>query len=136
METVDARPDPRRIVVVADDDEEMRTILASALRRRNYEVLLADSGDQVLARLRELADDGNAGVVDLVITDERMPGLSGLEVLQRLRAQGLGIPVILVSSFMDEGVRGTALRLGAAAVFAKPFNLLDLVAKVQDLLDG
>jgi DNA-binding NtrC family response regulator len=72
--------------------------------------------------------------MDLVISDERMPGMAGLEVLDALRRAGWPTPFILITGFGDQATHASARRLGASAVFDKPFDLDDLRKTVLQLL--
>jgi CheY-like chemotaxis protein len=116
-------------VLLAEDDEEMRSMLAEALRREGYAVVEARNGDELLARVRSSVlstDDG--APVDLVVSDIRMPGCSGLEVLEKLRDEDWAVPVILITAFGDEETHRKARSLGATLVLDKPFDVGDLCA--------
>lgn len=117
----------RRHVVLAEDDVRMRQLLASLLRRAGFDVTEARDGAELLDWLGELhmrPIDGRP--VDLVITDINMPTLSGLDVLTELRWDDWAIPVIIITAFGDERTHAECMRLGAAGVFNKPFDLDDL----------
>jgi CheY-like chemotaxis protein len=122
---------PRRThILLADDDDEMRSLLATTLRRDGYEVEEAVNGADLLVRIaRSLLDIGGGRVVrapDLVITDVRMPGFTGLEVLAALRDKAPKVPVIVITAFGDLETHQEAMQLGASAMFDKPFDLEDL----------
>jgi CheY-like chemotaxis protein len=124
----------RTRVIVADDDEQMRSLLLHVLTDEGYEVVEAADGHE-LGELLQI--DGTRPIlanVDAVIADIRMPGSGGLEVLAALRAVDWAMPVILITAFLDDDVAAEGARLGAAAVFSKPFILRDLVATMQSLL--
>jgi len=125
---------PARILL-AEDDVEMRRLLAATLRRDGYEVIEAADGIE-LRRLVELhlLDNREHPAVDLVITDIRMPGQSGLRVLAGLRSEDWATPVLLITAFGDEATHAEAKRMGAAAVFDKPFDLDDLRTAVLNLV--
>jgi DNA-binding response OmpR family regulator len=104
-------------VVLAEDDREFRRLLADALRAWGWAVVEAATGSELAAVLFG-ADDPP----DLVLTDVRMPGPSGLAVLRSLRAGDGGTPVILMTAFPDDAVRSEAAELGAA-LLEKPFRI-------------
>lgn len=113
-------------VLVADDDDEMRALLAQTLRDDGYEVVESDNGARALLALSlDRNGEGPRGV-DLVVTDLRMPGATGLEILVGLRALDWPVPVVLITAFLDEEVEAAARRLGVAAVLSKPFSLTEL----------
>lgn len=127
-----------RQVALAEDDEALRSLLATMLRRAGYAVREFSSGTQLLRTLA-LGDDGAAesdakSEISLVISDIRMPGVSGFEVLTRLHHAKLSVPVVLMTAFGDRLLHEKALRLGAAALIDKPFELEELVALAARLL--
>ncbi|WP_224369125.1 response regulator [Hyalangium versicolor] len=125
--------EPLRILL-AEDQPQMRSLLRGALRRDGYEVIEAEDGPSLLRALVSglLAEQSRAP--DLIITDVRMPGFTGLEVLARLRSEEWNTPVILITAFGDEALHAEAARLGANRVLDKPFELEDLRGAVRELL--
>jgi CheY-like chemotaxis protein len=111
-------------VLVAEDDCEMLRLLSSTLTRDGYDVLTAGSGLELFDRLRQARDDED--LPTLLVSDIRMPGLTGLQVLGTIRRWGLSIPVILITAFPDEATLSEAEQYGAAAVLGKPFDMDDL----------
>jgi len=112
----------RRHVLVAEDDTRMRQLLAAMLRRAGFEVTEAKNGAELLDCIGNLGATPTRSI-DLIISDIRMPMLSGLDVLTEARWDRWDIPVILITAFGDEDTHAEARRLGAAAVFDKPFEL-------------
>jgi DNA-binding response OmpR family regulator len=130
-EVVKARPR----LLLAEDDREMRQLLASALRRDGYEVIEVADGFQLFEWIgRAWLGDDELNAVALVVTDIRMPGFSGLDVLAELRQAGFETPVILITGFGDHETHALGLKLGAAAVLDKPFDLSDLRRCVHEAL--
>jgi len=120
-------------VLLAEDDDEMRSLLASALRRDGYEVRTCTNGINLLERVAPSFPHGGAEDYALIISDIRMPGLSGLEVLADLQGHRSAPPLILITAFGDEATHAQAKRLGAVAVFDKPFpidRLLDATHRI------
>jgi DNA-binding response OmpR family regulator len=132
-------PLPR--VLLAEDDAQMRLMLASALRRDGCEVIEVSDGWELLRYLTEnrleslpSLDTGASRRIDLLISDIRMPGRSGLDILAGMRWADWPMPVILITAFGDSQTHAEARRLGAAAVFDKPFDLDDFRTAVCNLL--
>jgi len=123
----------QRRVLLAEDDYEMRALLSLALREAGYDVCECGNGADLLTTL-SLLEASTAGVFDLVISDIRMPGASGLDVLEDLRHRKGVPPVILITAFGDDETHARARQLGAAAVFDKPFETDDLLSKVREVL--
>jgi CheY-like chemotaxis protein len=114
-------------VLVAEDDGEMRSLLSSVLAKDGYEVIEACSGEELVDFFGlALLDKSLCGSVDIVVSDLRMPGYSGLEALAGLRAAGCSVPFILITAFGSEEIHRQARDLGATAVFDKPFDMEDL----------
>ncbi len=122
-------------VLLADDDAEMRRLLARGLRKWGYLVVEAHDGNQLGALLDALVLDAlGAHHVDVVVADIRMPGPSGIELLAKLRSRDRATPMILMTAFGDPALHAEARRLGASAVFDKPFDLDDLCTAVVNLV--
>jgi DNA-binding response OmpR family regulator len=123
-------------VVVADDDAAMRGLLAEELRRDGCEVIEATDGEDLvdcLARVYFESDDRGASV-DLIVSDLRMPRLTGMDVLCVLRLARRETPFILITGFGDEGVRTEAREMGAVAVLDKPFEVDELRAAIHGVV--
>ncbi len=121
-------------VLIAEDDDEMRDMLASSLRKDGYEVIEASSGAAALEEIAMLLFRGEAMPVDVIVSDERMPGLLGLEVLAGLREARWRTPFILITGFGDAQTHQKAEQLGASAILDKPFDLDELKLIIQKAL--
>jgi two-component system, response regulator, stage 0 sporulation protein F len=121
-------------VLIADDDAEMRAMIAATLRRDGYDIVEAPSGAALLEEVSMLLFGGEAVPVDVIISDERMPGMLGSEVLAGLRDSHWPTPFILITGFGDRQTHQRALSLGARAVFDKPFDLDELKHKIEEIL--
>ena len=132
----DAEPDRRYRILLAEDDKEMRTLLMLALKRSGYEVVACPDGIDMLARLAAfLLPFKSAGEsFDLIISDIRMPGVTGMEVLQGKPQAGYFPPMILITAFGDEETHADAAEYGAAAMFDKPFDVDELLEKVNAIV--
>jgi CheY-like chemotaxis protein len=126
--------EPLRILL-AEDNIEMLRLVSGALKKDGYDVIEARSGAELLAHLVDhLLHPVDQPPVDLIISDLRMPGFTGLEVLGGLRAEDWVTPFILITAFGGEEVQHEALRAGAAAVFDKPFDIDDLRSTIATLI--
>lgn len=118
-------------ILLAEDDREMRALVERALRAAGYDVTACRDGSELLL---EMESDGSPGF-DLIVSDVRMPGMTGIEILEDLSGDGAGPPIILITAFGDPELHARARRLGAAAVLDKPFELRSLLARVREILD-
>jgi DNA-binding NtrC family response regulator len=103
-------------VLVVDDEDALRTTLAANLELEGHEVTEADSAERALAL-------AGGAPFDVVVTDIRMPGMTGVELFRALRARGLEVPVILMTAFAIEELVQSALEEGAFTVLPKPFEV-------------
>ncbi|MGH7440931.1 MAG: response regulator [Polyangiaceae bacterium] len=121
-------------ILVAEDDDEMRRLVAEALRKDGYDVLAISDGRQLLSALAgDLPDRRGDSHWDLVVSDVRMPGPSGLRILEQVRAARWQIPFILMTAFGDTTMHVRARALGAV-LFDKPFDVTKLRTAVASLL--
>lgn len=120
-------------ILLAEDDPAMRAMVARALRREGYEVCEVQDGTELLERLadRMLRPFWD---VDLIVSDVRMPGKTGLDVLTGLRKSDWSMPVILITAFGEQAIHTEAKRLGAAKVLDKPFDLDALTDAVKAIV--
>ena len=121
-------PSDKAVVHVIDDDEAMRESLAFLLSAVGMEVRTYESALEFL----DVAPNVEAGCV---ITDVRMPGLSGVDLLRRLRELKLGIPVIVITGHGDVPLAVEAMKIGALDFLEKPFDDEVLLASVRSALN-
>jgi len=119
-------PEVKR-VLVADDSETVTTLLVTALELEGYAVETAVNGV-------EAYEKGVAGDFDLVILDQLMPGLLGLEIIDRWQREGHTMPVIMLSGVDDDRTVVSSLDLGAVDFIRKPFRLPELMARIRQRL--
>lgn len=126
----------RARILVADDDAAMRTVVADTLETDGYRVRVASSGRAFLDAIVSI-DGGQHAMdgVDLVLLDNRMPGMTGLEALRRLRQNERNTPAILMTAYPAPQVEAEATSLGAT-VLSKPFTRGDLSRLVVEKLVG
>jgi two-component system response regulator FixJ len=115
------------VVHIIDDDEGQRESLAFLLRSANLEVRSFESAKAFLDELLH-------AVPSCVITDVRMPDMSGIELLRRLKELKIGVPVIVITGHGDIALAVEAMKMGAADFFEKPFDDDLLVASVRAAL--
>jgi DNA-binding NtrC family response regulator len=111
-------------ILIVDDDAGQRSLLESFLKGQGFQTVLAESGERALAILR-------GEPFDLMISDVRMPGLSGLETLRQARQQHAVLPVLLVTAYADIREAVGAMRDGAVSYLPKPIDLDELLAIVR-----
>ncbi|HET8703066.1 response regulator transcription factor [Castellaniella sp.] len=117
---------PKRILVVEDDDD-IAELLRLHLRDEGYDAVRVADGTQGMAALEQ-------GGWHALVLDLMLPGVDGLEICRRARAMAYYIPIIITSARSSEVHRILGLELGADDYLAKPFSMMELVARVRALL--
>jgi diguanylate cyclase (GGDEF)-like protein len=117
------------LILVVDDEDRVRQRFAGLLTQEGYEVVLANSGADALARVRDSKPD-------LVLLDVVMPGMDGLEVCRILksRRESSFLPVIILTAKSDMESRVEGLKLGADDYLGKPADPRELMARIEALL--
>jgi two-component system response regulator MprA len=122
-----ANLESQALVLIIEDDRSISAMLRRGLTFEGYQVTLAESGPQGLERARGIAPD-------LVILDVMLPGMSGFEVCKRLRADGLAVPIIMLTARDEVSDRVAGLDAGADDYLVKPFAFPELLARLRALL--
>lgn len=121
-------------VLIADDDPELRALLRVALAADGHEVTEAANGREALDAVSPALFAEPKPLPDVIVTDVRMPGISGLSLVAGLRSCGCMMPVIVMSAYDGERLHDDARRVGADIVFAKPFEVDDLRTAVMNVV--
>ena len=119
--------DPTKRVLIVEDDLHIAELLRLHLRDEGYAVTHAGDGHAGLAELER-------GSWDALVLDLMLPGIDGLEICRRARAMARYTPIIIISARSSEVHRILGLELGADDYLAKPFSVLELVARVKALM--
>ena len=127
-ETADSGATRPRILIV-DDEPSMRDMLRIVLRRDGYDVLVAENGAQAVAMLQQQH-------VDLLLSDIRMPDVSGVEVLRAAKEINRDIVAFMMTAFASTETAVEAMRLGAVDYFTKPFSMDELRFKVRQHVEA
>jgi DNA-binding NtrC family response regulator len=115
-------------VLVVDDKDMMRDSVTATLQRAGFEVASAPDGQQALDKIA-------ARRPDVVVTDLRMPGLSGIELVDRIRRIDDGLPVLLMTAFGTIETAVKAMKAGAFDYLTKPFEGDELVISVKRAIE-
>lgn len=112
-------------VLIVEDDRDLADNLAEVLDGQGVETVIVDSAEAALTTLENSSFDG-------VLTDNRLPGLAGVDLVAELRRRGLEMPVVMMSAFMDERSVARAETLGALAVLSKPVDLVRMLSLIAE----
>ncbi len=117
------------MIAIVDDDESVRKATKSLVRSLGYEAATFCSAEEFL-------ESSQLMTTACRITDVRMPGMSGVELQDRLIADGCSLPTVFISAFSDERVQQKVLESGAVGYLRKPFEEDRLVACIEIALKG
>ena len=118
-----------RFIAIVDDDRSVQTALQDLIESEGLSTLCFSSAEQFL-------DSGAQHKAMCLIVDIRMPGMSGLELQTKLKAERCRIPIIFITAHGDEKMRMQALRAGAVEFMAKPFDDEALLESVRAALES
>jgi CheY-like chemotaxis protein len=121
-------------IILAEDDGAMRCLMASKFRTAGCEVLEFEDGIGLHDFLQNALRAGGLSPFDVVVSDLRMPGRSGLDVLAALRRSDGATPFVLITAFGDRPTYLEARQLGVTETLDKPLDVDDLVSLVQHLV--
>ncbi len=110
-----------KIVAIVDDDRNLRTALQDLLESAGLRGEVYSSADEFIVRKGYLTSD-------FVLSDLRMPGISGIDLLRWLRDEGIDQPVIIMTSYPDADIAATAIQQGASAFLKKPLDSSELLS--------
>jgi two-component system, OmpR family, response regulator VicR len=110
-------------ILIIEDDEQSRQVVRLAMQSQSFLLQEAKTGDEGLEIAR-------AGEPDLILLDVNMPGMSGLDVCRKLRAEGLLVPIIMLTAKSDTIDKVVGLEVGADDYVTKPFEVRELMARI------
>jgi CheY-like chemotaxis protein len=118
-------------VLVVDDESDVELLFRQQFRRElregRFVMDFAQSADEALTKVR----DSDGATIILLVSDINMPGMSGLDLLPRIKAERPDIPVLMVTAYGDDNTRKTALDRGADGFLTKPIDFTTLRSEVQ-----
>ena len=115
------------MIAIVDDDEAVREATKALVRSLGYNASTFGSADEFL-KSEQVHD------TSCLITDLQMPGLSGIDLQDRLIARGHRIPIIFITAYPDENVRTRAMKAGAVGFLSKPYNHDHLLGYLEKAL--
>jgi DNA-binding response OmpR family regulator len=127
VSTAAARADDAKHVLVIEDEPQMRSMLTDNLEFEGYRVTAVASGEEALQAVATRH-------FSLLLVDVMLPGISGFEVCQQLRARGKHVPIVVLTARTGEQDRVRGLDLGADDYVSKPFSVSELLARVRALV--
>ena len=121
----------KKKILIVDDDRTWLHLLKNILSKAGHDVIAAISGKEALLRV---FSNSNEKEFDLLITDLHMPQINGIELIDRLKSAGVGIPIVVLSGSADGEMRTKLTQKGCLECLLKPINSKELVKKVNRIL--
>lgn len=120
-----------RHILVVDDDELVSEYLGALLEAESYEVVVLNEPVAALKYFKEHPDD-----FDLIITDQVMPGLTGVEISKAILELRPGMPILLITGYSEKITADNAKSFGLSGFFSKPINEDQFLNKISHLMSG
>ena len=114
-------------ILIVDDERNVRGLLRKILEEKGYNVSAVATGEEALEEIKK-------GDFKLITVDIKLPGISGIEFIKRVRTQGLDTPILIISALTNAVPIVEAIKSGANDYLSKPFPSQDLVRKVRELV--
>jgi len=118
--------DSKKRILIVEDDEEMRALLRDVIEEEGHKTDSVNNGSEAFRKLVKQS-------FDLIITDIRMPGLTGLDILPGMRKLHPEVPIVVITAFGSEEIQRKALERGANAYLEKPIHFQKLRNLIQDM---
>jgi len=116
----------KKRILIVEDDEEMRALLRDVIEEEGHKTDSVNNGSEAFRKLVKQS-------FDLIITDIRMPGLTGLDILPGMRKLHPEVPIVVITAFGSEEIQRKALERGANAYLEKPIHFQKLRNLIQDM---
>lgn len=113
-----------RTILIVDDQQMIRDVLGRTLSREGFVVVCATDGCDALEKLKD-------NEIDIIITSFKMPMMSGMELLEKVKSDHSHIPVIMITRHGDTTLQIQARNAGAIDIIIKPFNNLEIISSLQ-----
>ena len=114
-------------ILIVDDDQEFNGLLCDVFEQADYSVVSCNEANAAMERLK-------AGDIDLLVTDFRMPGPSGLDMITSIRKHDEDLPIIMVSAYLENSMIRELIERGVGGIFMKPLNIFSLLKRAEHLI--
>ena len=114
----------RKRILLADDSRVVIAVVATALQKEGFDVETTRDGNTAY-------EMGRTGEFDLAVLDQLMPGMLGIEIIERWHEDGIETPVVMLSAVRDENTAVQSIEMGAEDFVRKPFRIQELVARIR-----
>jgi CheY-like chemotaxis protein len=120
-------------IILAEDEKPIRTTLTLVLEKAGYKVTAVKNGNEALDLL--VSSNLKSGPVDLLITDIRMPGITGMELIDQLNENNINLPIMVITGFKSKEMVLQLMRKGCSNLIEKPFEPDEVLLRVRDVIE-
>lgn len=122
----------KKRILIADDEAALLHTMAFTLKRKGYEVVIVEDGKSAYKKTMETYQ--NDKLYDLIITDIQLPGLSGSELILKIREAGINTPILAITGFGNMNMAVDLMRAGCNDYLDKPFSMNEFINRILKLL--
>ena len=120
-------------ILIVEDDPSLREVICLSLERYGYYIFSASQGQQAFEILRSASENGIENQIDLVVSDIKMPGGNGLDLLRQIKTELAQPPVVILMTGFSDTLTSEAIKEGAHAILSKPFTVDALVEEIEKI---
>jgi len=132
LKSIRVKVETMKRILIADDEIELINSMAFTLKRKGFEISKATNGLSAFEQISETCKNNNP--FDLIITDIQMPGLSGIELIKKIREAKITTPILVITGFESSKLKKNILQIGCSNYLEKPFNLNDFTERISILI--
>ena len=114
---------------ILDDDKSIRWVLEKAFQKENFKVSSFENAESILKNFEKIKPD-------IILSDVRMPGISGIDLVERLKREYPHIPIIIMTAFSDLETTVSSLQKGAYEYLTKPFDIDNVISIVKNACEN
>ena len=122
----------KKRILIADDEVTLLHTMAFTLKRKGFDVDIVENGESAYNKVME--SNQNSKFYNLIITDIQMPGLSGLELISKIREAGIQTPILAITGFGTMNMVVELMRAGCKDYLDKPFTMNEFIERITKLL--
>lgn len=122
----------KKKILIADDETALLNTMAFTLKRKGFEVTIVEDGESALKNIMQTYQ--NNKFYDLIITDIQMPGISGIELIVKIREAGIDSPILAITGFGNMNMVVELMRAGCKDYLDKPFTMNEFIERISQLI--
>jgi len=122
----------KKRILIADDEVTLLQTMAFTLKRKGFETVIVNNGNTAINKIKETYSNNES--YDLIITDIQMPGMSGLQLIEKINALDITVPILAISGYGNMSLVVDLMRAGCKDYLDKPFSMQEFINHITELL--